>query len=222
MRSARSATPSVRAEAPPSPRDRGRVSQANDMHDEADYIVVGAGSPAASSPPTWRTRTAACSCSGRRHRRTRLCTVQDGVDHPHHPPGQEAVRLGLLHGAAEERGEATASRTSRGKRAGRVEDSINGMVYVRGQPQELRRLARRGLHGLGVRRRRCAAASASRTGAAPSDHRGAGGPIAVTRSKDLVPASEGASSARSPRRAAHPRARRLQQRLPARGRACTR
>ena len=69
--------------------------------------------------------------------------------------------------------------------------SINGMVFVRGNRQELRRLGGRGQHRMGVSATCCPASrSSSRSRTAASDCRGGAGPIKVIRARDLTPASE--------------------------------
>ena len=108
--------------------------------------------------------------------------------------GQEALRLGLLHGAADARAGRRIPYV-RGKVLG-GSSSINGMVYVRGNQQNYDDWAAEGCTGWGYADAlRCFKRLEDWEGGA-NEHRGAGGPIAVTPDEGPDAGVDGASSRR--------------------------
>ena len=160
------------------------------MKDEFDYIVVGAGSAGGiiaarlSEDPACRVLLLEAGGTDR----TRLCTVPGMVSIIHTTPQVKKRFDWGYYTTPQSSGAGRRMPYVRGKVLG-GSSSINGMVYVRGNHKNYDDWAAEGCTGWGYAD---AVESFKRfedwEGGA-DDHRGAGGPIAVTASRDLVPAT---------------------------------
>jgi choline dehydrogenase-like flavoprotein len=160
------------------------------VNGEADYIVVGAGSAGGivaarlSEDPSCRVLLLEAGGSDR----TRLCTVPGMVSIIHTTPLVKKRFDWGFHTAPQARGAGRRMPYVRGKVVG-GSSAINGMVYVRGNRKNYDDWQAEGCAGWGYTDAvRCYKRLEDWEGGA-DEHRGAGGPIAVTRSRDLVPAS---------------------------------
>jgi choline dehydrogenase len=159
--------------------------------DEADYIIVGAGSSGGviaarlAEDPACRVILIEAGGSDR----TRLCTVPGMMSIIHTTPQVKKRFDWGFYTTPQEHGAGRRIPTVRGKVLG-GSSSINGMVYVRGNHKNYDDWLAEGCAGWGYADAvRCYKRLEDWEGGA-DDHRGAGGPIPVTRSKDLVPASQ--------------------------------
>ena len=158
--------------------------------DDADYIVVGAGSAGGivaarlAEDPTCRVLLLEAGGTDR----TRLCTVPGMVSIIHTTPQVKKKFDWGFYTAPQQHGAGRRMPYVRGKVLG-GSSAINGMVYVRGNRQNYDDWLADGCPGWGYADAvRCYKRLEDWEGGA-DEHRGAGGPIAVTRSKSLVPAT---------------------------------
>ena len=158
---------------------------------EADYIVVGAGSAGSiiaarlSEDPSVRVLLVEAGGTDR----TRLCTMPGMVSIIHTTPQVKKRFDWGYYTAPQARGNDRRMPYVRGRVLG-GSSAINGMVYVRGNRRNYDDWAREGCAGWGFTDAlRCFKRIEDWEGG-ENEYRGAGGPIAVTRSKDLVPATE--------------------------------
>ena len=112
-----------------------------------DYVVVGAGSAGASSPPgSPRTRTSRCCCSRQ--------VPEDTKPELAVPPAWPALwgtEVDYCYDTVAQPGtDGLAHNWPRGKTLG-GSSSINAMVYLRGNPADFDHWAKSGCAGLGVR-----------------------------------------------------------------------
>jgi choline dehydrogenase-like flavoprotein len=160
------------------------------MKDEADYIVVGAGSAGGivaarlSEDPGCRVLLLEAGGTDR----TPLCTVPGMVSIIHTTPQVKKRFDWGFYTAPQARGAGRCMPYVRGKVIG-GSSAINGMVYVRGNRRNYDDWEAEGCAGWGYADVvRCYKRLEDWEGGA-DEHRGAGGPVAVTRSRDLTPAS---------------------------------
>ncbi|MCA9675439.1 MAG: GMC family oxidoreductase N-terminal domain-containing protein [Kofleriaceae bacterium] len=159
--------------------------------EEADYVIVGGGSAGGvlagrlSQDPACRVALIEAGGSDR----TRLCTVPGMVSIIHTTPKVKKRFDWGFYTAPQPHGAGRRIPYVRGRVVG-GSSAINGMVYVRGHRQNYDDWEAEGCTGWG-------AADATRCYKQLEDweggedaYRGAGGPIAVTRSRDLVPATQ--------------------------------
>ena len=161
------------------------------MKEDFDYIVVGAGSAGGiiaarlSEDPSCQVLLLEAGGTDR----TRLCTVPGMVSVIHTTPQVKKRFDWGYYTAPQAHGRDRRMPYVRGKVLG-GSSSINGMVYVRGNRKNYDDWAAEGCAGWGYADAvRCYKRFEDWEGGA-DEHRGAGGPIAVTRSHDLVPATE--------------------------------
>jgi choline dehydrogenase len=161
------------------------------MSDEADYIVVGAGSAGGiiaarlTEDPDCRVLLLEAGGSDR----TRLCTVPGMMSVIHTTPQVKKRFDWGFYTAPQKQGAGRRIPYVRGKVLG-GSSAINGMVYVRGNHKNYDDWLAEGCTGWGYADAvRCYKRLEDWEGGS-TEHRGAGGPIPVMRSKDLVPASE--------------------------------
>jgi choline dehydrogenase len=162
----------------------------NDL-DESDYIVVGAGSAGGivaarlSEDPGCRVLLLEAGGTDR----TRVCTVPGMVSIIHTVPQVKKRFDWGFYTAPQQHGAGRRIPYVRGRVLG-GSSAINGMVYVRGNRRNYDDWEAEGCPGWGYEDAvRCYKRLEDWEGG-ETEHRGAGGPIAVTASRDLVPASE--------------------------------
>ncbi len=160
------------------------------MSADYDYVVVGAGSAGGiiaarlSEDPSCRVLLLEAGGSDR----TRLCTVPGMMSVIHTTPQVKKRFDWGFYTAPQPRGAGRRLPYVRGKVLG-GSSAINGMVYARGNQRNYDGWLAEGCTGWGYADAvRCYKRLEDWEGGADA-HRGAGGPIAVTRSHDLVPAS---------------------------------
>jgi choline dehydrogenase-like flavoprotein len=159
-------------------------------HDEADYIVVGAGSSggiiAARLAEDPACRVLLLEAGGTD--RTRLCTVPGMMSVIHTTPQVKKRFDWGYYTAPQKHGNGRRLPYVRGRVLG-GSSAINGMVYVRGNHQNYDGWRDDGCPGWGYADIvHCYRRLEDWEGGADA-HRGAGGPVPVTRSTDLVPAT---------------------------------
>jgi choline dehydrogenase-like flavoprotein len=157
---------------------------------EADYLVVGAGSAGGiiaarlAEDPTCRVLLLEAGGTDR----TRLCTVPGMMSVIHTTPEVKKRFDWGYYTAPQEHGQGRKIPYVRGRVMG-GSSAINGMVYVRGNHQNYDDWEADGCPGWGYADVvRCYKRLEDWEGG-ESQHRGQGGPIPVTQSRDLVPAT---------------------------------
>lgn len=160
-------------------------------HEQVDYIVVGAGSAggvlAGRLSEDGRNRVLLIEAGG--SDRTRLCTVPGMVSVIHTTPQVKKRFDWGYYTTPQTHGASRRIPYVRGRVMG-GSSAINGMVYVRGNQRNFEQWEAAGCEGWGwADVLRCYKKLEDWEGGADA-YRGAGGPIAVTASKDLTPATQ--------------------------------
>lgn len=158
--------------------------------DEADYIVVGSGSSggiiAARLAEDPACRVLLLEAGGTD--RTRICTVPGMISIMHTEPSVKKRFDWGFYTEPQTHGSSRKIPYVRGRVLG-GSSAINGMVYVRGNHKNYDDWLAEGCAGWGYADAvRCYKRFEDWEGG-ETEHRGKGGPIPVTQSKDLVPAS---------------------------------